>query len=82
MAAVTSPEVILAGRTTAERAPDARAGRVEALLLIRLAIQNDETTDDLDASSKTAHMRSIMTQFERTMEFRTVGRSVPLLVHQ
>jgi hypothetical protein len=35
MATVTSPEIVLAGRPTAERAPDARAGRVEPLLLIQ-----------------------------------------------
>ena len=40
MAASAKPAVVLAGRPTAEGAPDARAGRVEALLLVKLAIQN------------------------------------------
>jgi hypothetical protein len=34
------PAVVLAGRPAAERASNARAGRIEALLLIRLAIQD------------------------------------------
>ena len=41
MAAATRPAVVLAGRPATEGAPDARAGRVEALLLVKLAIQND-----------------------------------------
>lgn len=39
VAAGARPEVTLAGRPTAEWAPDARPGRVEALLLVKLAIQ-------------------------------------------
>ena len=41
MLARAKPEVVLARRPPAERAPDARAGRSGALLLIRLAIQDD-----------------------------------------
>ena len=40
MAAGASPKVFLAWRPIAERAADARAGRIEALLLVRLAIQD------------------------------------------
>ena len=34
-------EVFLAGRPTAEWAPDARAGRAEAFFLVEFAIQNN-----------------------------------------
>ena len=40
VAAGTKPLVLLAGRPAADRAPDARAGRVWALLLIGLTIQD------------------------------------------
>ena len=39
--AVTRPEIVFAGRPTAEWAPDARAGGVEALLFIQFAINNN-----------------------------------------
>jgi hypothetical protein len=39
--ATTRPAVILAGRPAAERAPNARTGRVEAFLLFGLAINNN-----------------------------------------
>jgi hypothetical protein len=41
IAATTTPAVILAGRPAAERAPNARTGRVEAFLLFGLAINNN-----------------------------------------
>ena len=41
MAATTKPEVVLLGRPTTEWASNARAGWAEALLLIKLAIQNN-----------------------------------------
>ena len=41
IAATTRPAVILAGRPAAERAPNARTGRVEAFLLFGLAINNN-----------------------------------------
>ena len=41
MPARARPEVVLAGRPSAEGAADAWAGRVEAFLLIRLAIQEN-----------------------------------------
>src|SRR6266849_4444494 len=41
MAAATRPAVVLAGRPTTERASDARAGRVEASLLIKLASRDN-----------------------------------------
>ena len=41
MAAGARPAVVLAGRPTAEWASNARAGRTEALLLVKLAIQNN-----------------------------------------
>ena len=40
MAALTRPEIVFAWRPAAERAPDTRAGRIMALLLIEVAIQN------------------------------------------
>ena len=41
VAAATRPAVVLARRPPAERASYARAGRVEAFLPIKLAIQNN-----------------------------------------
>ena len=41
VAARARPAVFLAGRPAAERVSDARAGRIEALLLIGLAIQHN-----------------------------------------
>ena len=41
MPAGAKPEVLLAGRPAAQRAANARAGRVEALLLFGLPIQNN-----------------------------------------
>ena len=41
VAAATRPMVVLARCPRAERAPDSRAGGVEALVLIRLAIHDD-----------------------------------------
>jgi hypothetical protein len=40
MTAATKPAVLLAGRPAAERRSNAGAGRVEAFLLIKLAIQD------------------------------------------
>jgi hypothetical protein len=59
MAAATRPTVVLAGRPAAERASDARAGRVEALLLIRLSIQNHGRFGGVIREG--AHSLSIMT---------------------
>ena len=41
MAAGARPAVVLAGRPTTERAPNARAGRAEAFFLIEVAIQDN-----------------------------------------
>jgi len=41
MSAVAKPEVFLAGRPAAERAADAGAGRIEALVFFKLAIRSN-----------------------------------------
>jgi hypothetical protein len=41
VAAITKPEVVLAGRPAAERASDSRTGWLVALVLIGLAINNN-----------------------------------------
>ena len=41
MAAATRPAVVLAGRPTTEWASNAWAGRVEAFLLIKLAVRDN-----------------------------------------
>src|ERR1700758_3987823 len=42
MSALAEPFVFLAGRPTAERAADARAGGIVALVLLKLAVWNDD----------------------------------------
>jgi hypothetical protein len=49
VAAATRPAVVLAGRPAAERASDAGAGRIEAFLLIRLAVQDHRSVIRKDA---------------------------------
>jgi hypothetical protein len=62
IAATTRPAVILAGRPAAERAPNARAGRVEAFLLFGLAINNNR-----GVIRESAHSRLLSPSSDRRM---------------
>jgi len=61
VSAATRPSVFFAGRPTAERAPNARTGRVEAFLLFGLAINNRGVIREC------AHVRLLSPSSDRPM---------------
>jgi len=64
-AAGAEPFVLFAGRPTAERAADARAGRIVPVFLLKLAVQNDRfcnvthETDVLSAEKPILSLRNL-----------------------